>query len=120
MSRADLGWIAVGCHRPLLSPISRGDSGQNFVILSNYQIYADAFALMGRERMRAGHPNGDAFFEPGNVVTHNARLGGSGPPGVPPERMPQMPAFHLVEPESGGTTSSTRSCKQTLISFGEA
>ena len=47
---------------------------QNFVILTNYQFYADAFALMGRERMRAGHPNGDAFVEPGNVVTRNARL----------------------------------------------
>src|ERR1700730_17175167 len=77
---------------------------QNFVILTNYQFYADAFALMGRERMRAGHPNGDAFVEPGNVVTRNARLGGSGSDGVPPGRMPQMPAWHLVEPDSGGTT----------------
>ena len=77
---------------------------QNFVILTNYQFYADAFALIGRERMRAGHPNGDAFVEPGNIVTRNARLGGSGPDGVPPERMPQMPAWHLVEPDCGGTT----------------
>jgi AMP nucleosidase len=77
---------------------------QNFVILTNYQFYADAFALIGRERMRAGHPNGDAFVEPGNIVTRNARLGGSGPNGVPPERMPQMPAWHLVEPDCGGTT----------------
>jgi hypothetical protein len=29
---------------------------QNFVILTNYQFYADAFAVMGRERMRAGEP----------------------------------------------------------------
>jgi AMP nucleosidase len=77
---------------------------QNFVILTNYQFYADAFAFMGRERMRAGHPNIDAFVEPGNVITRNALFGGSGPAGVPPERTPQMPAFHLVEPESGGTT----------------
>ncbi len=77
---------------------------QNFVILTNYQFYADALALFGRERMRAGHPSGDAFVEPGNVVTRNARLGGAGPNGVPPERMPQMPAWHLVEPDSGGTT----------------
>jgi AMP nucleosidase len=77
---------------------------QNFVILTNYQFYADAFALIGRERMRAGHPNGDAFVEPGNIVTRNARLGGSGPGGVPPERMPQMPAWHLVGPDCGGTT----------------
>jgi len=77
---------------------------QNFVILTNYQFYADAFALMGREGMRAGHPNGDAFVEPGNVVTRNARLGGSGPDGAPPARMPQMPAWHLVQPDGGGTT----------------
>jgi AMP nucleosidase len=77
---------------------------QNFVILTNYQFYADAFALMSREGMRAGHPSGDAFVEPGNVVTRNARLGGSGADGVPPARMPQMPAWHLVQPDGGGTT----------------
>jgi AMP nucleosidase len=77
---------------------------QNFVILTNYQFYADAFALMGHEGMRAGHPNGDAFVEPGNVVTRNARLGGSGPDGTPPVHMPQMPAWHLVQPDGGGTT----------------
>jgi AMP nucleosidase len=74
---------------------------QNFVILTNYQFYADAFALMGRERMRAGDSNGDIFVEPGNVVTRNARLGDSGPAGAPPGRMPQMPAWHLVQPDSG-------------------
>jgi AMP nucleosidase len=77
---------------------------QNFVILTNYQFYADAFARMGREGMQAGHPNGDAFVEPGNVVTRNAQLGGSEPDGAPPARMPQMPAWHLVQPDGGGTT----------------
>jgi len=77
---------------------------QNFVILTNYQFYADAFARMGRERMRAGHSNGDAFVEPGNVITRNARLGGGGPDGMPPERMPQMPAWHILQGDSGGTT----------------
>ena len=77
---------------------------QNFVILTNYQFYADAFALLGRERMLAGDPNGDAFLEPGNVVTRNARLGHSEPAGKLPERMPQMPAWHVVQPDSGGTT----------------
>jgi AMP nucleosidase len=77
---------------------------QNFVILTNYQFYVDAFALMCRERMASGHPVGEAFVEPGNVVTRNARLGGSGPAGAPPARMPQMPAFHLIEPDGGGIT----------------
>jgi AMP nucleosidase len=77
---------------------------QNFVILTNYQFYADAFAHMGRERMRAGHAGGDAFVEPGNVVTPNARLGDSEPAGTLPARMPQMPAWHLVERHNDGTT----------------
>jgi AMP nucleosidase len=77
---------------------------QNFVIFTNYQFYVDAFATIGRARMAAGEGNGEAFVEPGNVVTRNARLGGGGPTGAPPARAPQMPAFHLVEPASGGIT----------------
>lgn len=48
---------------------------QNFAIFTNYQFYVDAFALTCRERMASGHPVGEAFVEPGNVVTRNARLG---------------------------------------------
>src|SRR6266851_2018752 len=77
---------------------------QNFVIFTNYQFYVDAFARICRERVATGHPACDAFVEPGNVITRSARLGGAGPIGAPPERMPQMPAFHLVEPGCGGIT----------------
>ncbi len=77
---------------------------QNFVIFTNYQFYIDAFAHMCRERMASGSPGGDAFVEPGDVVTHNARLGRSGTVGTAPERMPQMPAYHLVEPDYRGIT----------------
>jgi AMP nucleosidase len=76
---------------------------QKFVIFTNYQFYLDAFAHICRERMTAGHPGYDAFVEPGNVITRNARLGG-GQIGAPLERAPQMPAFHLVAPECGGIT----------------
>ena len=76
---------------------------QNFVIFTNYQFYVDAFARMCRERMASGHPVGEAFVEPGNIVTWNARLGGSTLGNSPP-RTPQMPAFHLVEPDFGGIT----------------
>ena len=69
---------------------------QNFVIFTNYQFYVDAFARICRERMAAGDPDDDAFVEPGNVITRNARLGDAAPTGAPPQRMPQMPAFHLV------------------------
>jgi len=76
---------------------------QNFVIFTNYQFYVDVFARLGHERMASGHPGSDAFVEPGNVITRNSRLGG-GTSGVVPERMPQMPAFHLVEPGYRGIT----------------
>jgi AMP nucleosidase len=76
---------------------------QNFVIFTNYQFYVDAFSRFGRERMASGHAVSDAFVEPGNVITRNIRFGG-GASGVAVERMPQMPAFHLVEPGDRGIT----------------
>ncbi len=77
---------------------------QKFVIFTNYQFYVDAFARICRERMEDGGAVGDAFVEPGNVIWHNKRLGTPGANGKAPDRMPQMPAFHLVEPDRGGIT----------------
>lgn len=76
---------------------------QNYVIFTNYQFYVDAFVRLCLEHLRAGEPRFDAFVTPGNVITRNARLGG-GESGAAPERMPQMPAYHLVEPGCGGIT----------------
>jgi AMP nucleosidase len=53
--------------------------------------------------MASGQPGYDAFVEPGNVVTRNKRLG-EGTTGVAVERMPPMPALHLVEPCFQGIT----------------
>jgi AMP nucleosidase len=77
---------------------------QNFVIFTNYQFYADTFARLCRERLAKGEPCYDAFVEPGNVITRSARLGGAGPTGEAPERQPQMPAFHFIEPGCDGIT----------------
>src|SRR5215468_7415144 len=76
---------------------------QNFVIFTNYQFYVDAFARLCYERMGSAQPGFEAFVAPGNVITHNARLGG-GQTVVASQRMPQMPAFHLVEPGYRGIT----------------
>jgi AMP nucleosidase len=76
---------------------------QNFVIFTNYQFYVDAFARLCHERLASAQPGFEAFVAPGNVVTHNVRLG-RGKTGVVPERTPQMPAFHLVEPAFRGIT----------------
>jgi AMP nucleosidase len=75
---------------------------QNFVIFTNYQFYMDAFARICRAQMEAGDPNGVAFVEPGDVVRHNVRFGSIASTSAPPERMPQMPAFHLIEPDGSG------------------
>jgi AMP nucleosidase len=77
---------------------------QNFVILTNYQFYVEAFARMCRERMLSGDPIGEAFVEPGNLITRNRRLGAVGPVGATPERAHQMPAYHLLEANNDGTT----------------
>ena len=76
---------------------------QNFVIFTNYQLYVDAFVQLCQQRLASGEIGPDAFVAPGNTITHNARLGG-GTTGITPERAPQMPAFHLVEPGYGGIT----------------
>jgi AMP nucleosidase len=76
---------------------------QNFVILTNYQFYVDAFARACHARMGAGEAGPEAFVEPGNLTTRSQRLGG-GTSETAPGRMPQMPAFHLVEPGYRGIT----------------
>ncbi|WP_426527145.1 AMP nucleosidase [Bradyrhizobium sp. McL0615] len=76
---------------------------QNFVIFTNYQLYVDAFVQLCQQRLASGAIGPDAFVAPGNTITRNARLGG-GTTGITPDRAPQMPAFHLVEPGYGGIT----------------
>jgi AMP nucleosidase len=70
---------------------------QNFVIFTNYQFYVDAFVQLCQQRLASGQIGPDAFVGPGNVMMRNLRLGG-GTTGIAPERLPQMPAYHLVEP----------------------
>jgi len=76
---------------------------QNFVIFTNYQFYVDAFVQLCQQRLASGEIGPEAFVGPGNVMTRNARLGG-GTTGVAPDRSPQMPAFHLVQPGYRGIT----------------
>jgi AMP nucleosidase len=76
---------------------------QNFVIFTNYQFYVDAFVQLCQQRLASGEIGPDAFVGPGNVMTRSQHLGG-GTTGLAPERMPQMPAYHLVEPGDRGIT----------------
>ena len=75
---------------------------QNFVLFTNYQFYVDEFCLYARDLMEKGGGGYSAFIEPGNLIT---RAGSTVPEGgVAPERLPQMPAYHLTKPDHGGIT----------------
>ncbi|MGI4857730.1 MAG: AMP nucleosidase [Janthinobacterium lividum] len=90
---------------------------QNYVLYTNYQFYIDEFVRFGHTLMtRSDDPavsayraQYTAFVEPGDVVTHNVNLAAPGaeglpPSGMPPPRMPQMPAYHLKRADGGGIT----------------
>ena len=79
---------------------------QNFVLFTNYQFYIDQFIKLGHALMAEAMGDYVAFVEPGNVVTRRA--------GMPTEprdtagatlpRLPQMPAYHLVQSDGSGIT----------------
>jgi AMP nucleosidase len=79
---------------------------QNFVLFTNYQFYIDEFVRLGHAAMADPHSEYVAFVEPGNVVTRRAGLPAQGGDelGVPPPRLPQMPAYHLLRADRSGTT----------------
>lgn len=75
---------------------------QNFVLFTNYQFYIDEFVARARELMENGGGGYTEFVEPGNVVTKAGA--GTASEGTPPQRLPQMPAYHLKKPDHGGIT----------------
>ncbi len=79
---------------------------QNFVLFTNYQFYIDEFVRMGHAAMADPASEYVAFVEPGNVVTRRVGLPvpAEDARGVPPPRLPQMPAYHLVRADNAGIT----------------
>ncbi len=85
---------------------------QNFVIFTNYQFYIDEFLRMGKNLMRkedTANPVSrsrryTALVEPGGYTTPNANLDDAPPSGQRIERLPQMPAYHLVRDDHNGIT----------------
>ncbi len=79
---------------------------QNFVLFTNYQFYIDEFIRLGQAAMQDPESGYCAFVEPGNVVTHHVAFGTPEGfvQGAHPQRLPQMPAYHLVGPGHSGIT----------------
>jgi AMP nucleosidase len=87
---------------------------QNFVLFTNYQFYIDQFVQLSHALMQqpidAATPSENdhyvAFVEPGNVVTRRTGLPAEAEDalGAALQRLPQMPAYHLVRRDRSGIT----------------
>ncbi len=87
---------------------------QNLVLFTNYQFYIDQFVQLSHALMQqpidAAAPKEDdhyiAFVEPGNVVTRRVGLTAEAEDalGSVLQRLPQMPAYHLVRQDRSGIT----------------
>jgi AMP nucleosidase len=71
---------------------------QSFVLFTNYQRYIDEFVDYAQKEIDAGRAQ--RFIEPGNRTIMKGK-----PPSAPPlAKMPQMPAYHLVQEHGEGIT----------------
>ncbi len=95
--------VDYSLHRLAHYTATRPEHFQNFVLFTNYGFYIEEFCRTAHKWMEDGHPDYEAFVEPGNVVTTNQRLGG-GSIGVAPPREPQMPTYHLKAKNGSGIT----------------
>jgi AMP nucleosidase len=71
---------------------------QGFVLFTNYQRYIDEFQVHAAREVEAGRAS--RFVEPGNRVIEK----GKAPSRPPLAKMPQMPAYHLVQENGQGVT----------------
>jgi AMP nucleosidase len=74
------------------------DAFQSFVLFTNYQRYIDEFVAYGLGEIEAGRAL--RFVEPSMRVTEK----GKEPAQPPLAKLPQMPAYHLVQPNGEGIT----------------
>ncbi|HEY0281522.1 MAG TPA: AMP nucleosidase [Rhizomicrobium sp.] len=71
---------------------------QSFVLFTNYQRYIDEFIVYCQTEIEEGRA--ERFVEPGNRITERGKE-----PSTPPlTKLPQMPAYHLVQPGNDGIT----------------
>lgn len=76
---------------------------QNFILLTNYQRYIEAFRNLALEQLHKDSSY-TAFVEPGDVVTPSPHHPLPDDLGSTPQHLPQMPAYHLKRADNSGIT----------------
>ncbi len=74
---------------------------QNYVLFTNYQFYMDEFVRYAHIMLDDPDSGYTELVEPGNVISRGTKVE---PEGVRPDRLPQMPAYHLKRPGHKGIT----------------
>ena len=75
------------------------DHFQNFVLFTNYQFYVSEFEAYARAMLADPDSGYTSFVSTGNseITTPDGAL-------ATPEKLPQMPTYHLKRPDGGGIT----------------
>ncbi len=76
---------------------------QRFILFTNYQRYIDEFISYASNEIETGIEY-EAFVEPGDVISRNARTRAAEGSGERPRHLPQMPGYHLVRQDRSGIT----------------
>ena len=90
--------VDYSLHRIQHYTATRPEHFQNYILFTNYQRYVVEFVEYARKEIEAGRA--EALIEPGDRVTTKK----SKPQGPASQRLPQMPAYHLVQGEHDGIT----------------
>jgi AMP nucleosidase len=90
--------IDYSLHRIQHYTATKPEHFQNYILFTNYQRYVDEFVEYAKAEIAAGRA--EALIEPGDRITTKDKAP-AGPAGA---RLPQMPAYHLVQPGHDGIT----------------
>ena len=72
---------------------------QNYILFTNYQFYVNEFVTFGEQMISDPASGYTEFVSPGNTVATPEN-----PVAVVPEKLPQMPAYHLKRANGDGIT----------------
>lgn len=90
--------VDYSLHRIQHYTSTRPEHFQDYILFTNYQRYVDEFVEYAKAEVEAGRA--DALIEPGDRITRKDAK----PDGPPMTRLPQMPAYHMVQGGYKGIT----------------